>query len=111
MKNNRLKRHKRIRKSITGTQEKPRLSVFRSSKHIQIQLINDESNSTILGMSTVSLKETSTKSDKAKALGKKFAEALKDKKVESIVFDRGGYKYHGRVKAVADGLRENGIKF
>jgi large subunit ribosomal protein L18 len=111
MKNNRLKRHKRIRKSISGTLAKPRLSVFRSSKHIQVQLINDDSNTTLLGMGTVSIKETSTKTNKAKELGKQFAQALKSKKIEAIVFDRGGYKYHGRVKAVADGLRENGIKF
>lgn len=115
MSSNRIKRHKRIRKRIFGTDERPRMSVFRSSKNIQAQLIDDERRVTILGMSTVMFTgEKGTKSEKARKLGiymgKKILE-LENGKYKKIVFDRGGYKYHGRVKAFAEGLRESGLEF
>jgi large subunit ribosomal protein L18 len=110
---NRVKRHKRIRKSITGTANKPRVAVFRSNKHIQVQLIDDVAHKTLYGMSTESLDaKKANKVDQARELGVKFGELLsKDGKVTTVVFDRGGYKYHGRVKALAESLREKGLKF
>jgi len=112
MKNNRLKRHKRIRRKISGTTSLPRVAVFRSNKHLQVQLIDDTKNITLVGLSTASMKsEKGTKLEKAKKLGAEFGKLISGKKVETIVYDRGGYKYHGRVKAVAEGIRESGIKF
>lgn len=109
----RIHRHKRIRKKIFGTEIRPRLSVYRSNKNIQVQLINDEKQITILGMSTLSLKKQKmSKSESARVLGKEFGgRILKETGITTIVFDRGGYKYHGRVKALADGLRESGLLF
>lgn len=115
MASSRIKRHLRIRKKIAGTAEVPRVAVYRSAKHMQVQLVDDESGKTLLGMGTSALKSSkSTKSEKAKELGKKFAEAvlkLGKNKEAKVVFDRGGYRYHGRVKAFAESLRENGLKF
>jgi large subunit ribosomal protein L18 len=113
MLNKRIKRHKRIRGKISGTSEVPRLSVFRSNQHLSVQLIDDENKRTLLGMHTKSLKMTgSDKSTQAKELGNKFAKEIQRlKEVKSIKFDRGGYRYHGRVRALADSLRENGVKF
>lgn len=114
MANNRLKRHKRIRKKVSGTTSRPRLSVYRSNKYIQIQLVDDVLNMTILGMSTSNLDlKGKNKTDQAKELGIQFANKLSEakKKFDGIVFDRGGYRYHGRVKAVAEGLREAGLVF
>lgn len=114
MLNNRIKRHKRIRRHISGTDSRPRLCVFRSSKHTEIQLIDDESMKTIAGMKTPSLVSKSTKLELAKQLGLEFGKKvleLEKGKYTSIIFDRGGYQYHGRVKAVAEGLRESGLKF
>lgn len=112
---NRTKRHKRIRKNITGTAEKPRLAVFRSSKNLQAQLINDEEGRTIIGMSTVKLLDSKkNKVDEAKELGQQLGKAILDLengKYRQIVFDRGGFKYHGRIKALADSLREAGLEF
>jgi len=111
----RLKRHKRIRKNVHGTEARPRLSVYRSNKNLQVQLINDEDGLTILGMSTKNLeKAKGTKSEIAKTLGLEFGKkviSMEKGKYKSIVFDRGGYKYHGRVKAFAEGLRESGLEF
>jgi large subunit ribosomal protein L18 len=111
----RLKRHKRIRKKIFGSPEKPRLSVYRSSKHLQAQLINDVNRKTILGMSTIKIiSEKKTKIEEAKDLGLDFGKkilAVEKGRYSSIVFDRGGYRYHGRIKAFAEGLREAGLKF
>lgn len=105
-------RHKRIRARILGTTGRPRLCVFRSGKHIYAQLIDDEKNKTILAVSDLKFKENrGTKIEKAKKVGKLIAEKAKDLKIEKIVFDRGGYKYHGRVKAVAEGARDGGLKF
>jgi large subunit ribosomal protein L18 len=112
---NRQKRHKRIRRKISGTEAMPRLAVYRSNKHLEIQLINDDTRTTLVGMSTKSLKESkSTKTDKAIEISKLFAEkvkALENGKFTKIVFDRGGYMYHGRVKAIAETLRECGLIF
>lgn len=109
---NRLKRHKRIRRKIAGTLEKPRVSVYRSSKNVQVQFIDDVNSKTLFGMSTISLKATGKpKSEISKMLGKEIADAAKKLKIENVVFDRGGYKFHGRVKALAESLRENGLKF
>ena len=110
--NNRVKRHKRIRKKISGTALIPRMAVFRSNKNIEAQLIDDESNKTLIGLNTSSIEGKLNKTEKARSLGKNLGVQILDKvKVEKIVFDRGGYKYHGRVKALAEGLRESGIQF
>lgn len=111
----RIKRHKRIRQKITGTAEKPRISVYRSSKGLQAQLIIDSENKTLIGIRSSDLKDLKgTKSENAKVMGKEFGTkilGLEKGKYDKIVFDRGGYKYHGRIKAFAEGLRESGLKF
>ncbi|HEY6881082.1 MAG TPA: 50S ribosomal protein L18 [Polyangiales bacterium] len=111
----RLRRKRRIRKKVNGSAERPRVSVFRSSKHIYVQAIDDSKGVTLATVSTLStdLKSSldGTKSDDAKAVGTQLAKVLKDKGIESIVFDRNGYLYHGRVKALAEGAREAGLKF
>lgn len=112
---NRIKRHKRIRNKIRGDENRPRLSVYKSSKNIQAQLINDESGITLVGMSTTKILDPKkTKVDEAKELGASLAKAILalDKgKYKKIVFDRGGYKYHGRIRALAEALREGGLEF
>jgi large subunit ribosomal protein L18 len=111
----RVRIKKRIRKIITGTKEKPRLSVFRSNKHIYIQFINDDEGRTILSASSLNKeiadKKNITKTEQAKLVGKLTAEKSKTAKITSVVFDRNGYLYHGRVKALADAAREGGLKF
>lgn len=108
----RQRRHKRVRSRIFGTKDRPRLSVFRSSKHIYIQLIDDEKGKTIASASDSKLKKEKMKKIlKAKEVGKLIAKKAKEKKIAKIIFDRGGYKYHGRVKAIAEGAREGGLKF
>ncbi len=112
LKQSRVRRQKRIRAKINGTALKPRLSVHRSNKYTFAQAINDKKNETIASVSELDLKEKKgTKTDKAKSLGIVMAEKLKKKKIEELIFDRGSFKYHGRVKALAEGLREGGIKF
>lgn len=103
----------RIRKIVSGTAETPRLSVYRSNKEIYAQLIDDLSGTTIAAASTVGDKEAQKgpKVDRAAIVGKKIAELAKEKGVETVVFDRNGYLYHGRVKALAEAARENGLKF
>ena len=105
---------KRIRKVITGTKEKPRLSVFRSNKHIYAQFINDDEGRTMLSVSSlnkeIAEKKNITKTEQAKLVGKLTAEKSKAFKITSVVFDRNGYLYHGRVKALADAARESGLK-
>lgn len=108
--NRRKKIHRGIRNKITGTSETPRLSVFRSNKAIYGQLIDDVNGVTIASASSTG-KATGTKSDVAKAVGQELAEKAKAKNIEAVIFDRGGYLYHGRVKALADGAREGGLKF
>lgn len=101
--------HMRIRKKVRGTAERPRLSVFRSNVSIYCQLIDDLKGHTLAAASSRGC--TGTKSEQAAAVGKLIAEAAKAQGIQTIVFDRGGYRYHGRVKALADGAREGGLNF
>ena len=108
----RLKRRKRIRGKIVGTAERPRLSVFRSNKGIYAQLVDDASGTTLTAAASVQLDAgTGDKTAQATAVGQLLAERARARGVESVVFDRGGYLYHGRVKALADGAREGGLHF
>jgi len=107
----RKKRHNRIRSKINGTAARPRLVVFRSLNYTYAQLINDE-NGTVLGSSSdLKSKEKSSKVEKATKIGEEIAKVAKEKKIIEVLFDRNGYKYHGRVKAVAEGARSGGLKF
>lgn len=112
----RKRRHARVRKKISGTAERPRLCVFRSKRHIYAQLIDDETGRSICGVSTVSARfrqevgKGSTK-QAARAVGAMIAAKAKEADIEKVVFDRGGYKYHGRVRELAEGAREGGLKF
>jgi len=108
----RLRRHRRVRGKVAGTADRPRLVVFRSNKGISAQLVDDSSGKTLAGASWVALKTfKGNKTDQAAEVGKLLAAAGKEAGIESVVFDRGGYLYHGRVKALADGAREGGLKF
>jgi len=111
----RHRRKLRIRKKVNGTELKPRLVVFRSNMHIYAQLVDDETGATIVSSSTLTLTRggTTTKPnrDGATSVGKDIAEKAKAKNIEACVFDRNGYLYHGRIKALADGAREGGLKF
>ena len=108
----RLKRHRRIRGKISGTAERPRLSIFRSNKNIYAQLIDDVAGVTLASASTLDENVSdATKVEQAAAVGKAIAEAAKAKKVSTVVFDRSGYLYHGRIQALADAARENGLDF
>ena len=113
----RARRKKHIQQKVRGSDTRPRLIVFRSNKHIYAQLVDDINHRTIAGASTLcketldEIKKGSSKLAKAKIVGKHIAELAKQKKIETIVFDRAGYLYHGRVKALADGAREGGLKF
>jgi large subunit ribosomal protein L18 len=113
MKTRAERRQTRIRAKVQGTNQRPRLSVFRSNKHIYAQLIDDAKRETLTGASEVELKSADKikKTDKAKELGLLIAKKAAEKKVKTVVFDKGSYKYHGRVKAVAEGAREGGLKF
>lgn len=107
-------RHMRIRKRITGTAERPRLCVFRSNKHIYAQVVNDVDRATIVSASTLDEDFAVDKSwgtDAAREVGRLVAERAKEKGIADVVFDRGGYIYHGRVAAVADAAREAGLSF
>lgn len=111
----RAKRISRIRKKITGTDDRPRLRVFKSNKHIYAQLINDATGQTVASMSTVDktfeMGEEKGKIGAAKVVGLAIAERAKAAGVSQVVLDRGGYIYHGRVKALSEGAREGGLKF
>ncbi len=107
----RLKRHMRIRKKIHGTAERPRLSVYRSLKNMYAQLIDDENGVTIVSASSLKDDSYGGNVDAAKEVGKKLAEAAAAKGIKSVVFDRSGYLYHGRVAALAEGAREGGLEF
>jgi large subunit ribosomal protein L18 len=112
----RKRRHRRVRAKISGTAVRPRLNVFRSSEHIYAQVIDDEAGHTLVSASTVdaglrSDLDGKTKKEQATLVGKTVAERAKATGIETIVFDRGGYLYHGRIKALADGAREGGLKF
>jgi large subunit ribosomal protein L18 len=104
-----VRRHVRVRAKVVGTAERPRLVVFRSDKHIYAQLVNDDAQRTLMSVSDNKL--TGKKSEKSTAVGKLIAEKAKAAGISKVVFDRGGYRYHGRVKAVADGAREGGLEF
>jgi len=107
----RQKRKSSIRKKISGTSSIPRLVVHRSNKNISAQIIDDSISKTLLGSNSFSLKEKGTKVSKAISFGKSFGTNAKSLKIEKVVFDRAGYKYHGRVKAFADAVREAGVQF
>jgi len=114
----RRRRHRRIRKRINGTATTPRLAVFRSLKHMQGQIIDDSAGRTLVGFSTVGAdfgaldtEKEGTKAAQARAAGKRLAAKAVEQGIESVVFDRGGYQYHGRVQAFAEGAREGGLKF
>lgn len=109
-KEKRIKRHRRIRSRVSGTAKKPRLCVFRSNQHIYAQLIDDEKAKTIASVSDLDAKK-GAKSDKAKETGKLIAQKAAEKKIVNVVFDRSGFPYHGRIKALAEGAREGGLKF
>jgi large subunit ribosomal protein L18 len=108
----RLRRRRRVRAKVRGTAERPRLSVFRSNRGIQAQVIDDVSGHTMAAVNWTEgdLKELKSM-DQAKRAGELLAERAKAAGVETVVFDRGGYRYHGRVKALADGARESGLRF
>ena len=111
----RAKRHLRLRKKISGTQQRPRMSVFTSDKHVYVQFINDDTGQTITAMSTLDkeAREANIKGnvEGATTIGRLAAERAKAAGIESVVFDRGGFNFHGRVKAVADAAREVGLQF
>lgn len=112
----RIRRHRRVRKKVVGTPERPRLCVFRSLKHIYAQIIDDTSNRTLVSASSVerTFRETGKSGgnvEGAALVGKIIAKRALEKGIKKVVFDRGGYLYHGRVKALADGAREGGLDF
>ncbi|MCY4321001.1 MAG: 50S ribosomal protein L18 [Bdellovibrionaceae bacterium] len=107
----RLRNKARIRKKIFGTKEKPRLNIFRSGKHIYAQLIDDSNQVTIKSYSSLNLKEKLSSMEKAKKVGESIGKQALDKKIKQVIFDRGGFVYHGRVKALAEGARFAGLKF
>ncbi|MEK7510470.1 MAG: 50S ribosomal protein L18 [Patescibacteria group bacterium] len=110
IKQKRERRHRRIRAKISGTSGRPRLMVFRSNKHLWVQLVDDENGSTLASVSDLKMKRDK-KMEIAKTLGLEIAKTAKAKNITKVVFDRGGYKYHGNVKAVAEGAREGGLIF
>jgi large subunit ribosomal protein L18 len=109
----RLRRHRRVRGKVSGTSERPRLVVFRSNKGISAQLVDDLSGKTLAGASWVGLKKSfkGSKTEQAAEVGKLLAAAAQKAGIEGVVFDRAGYLYHGRVKALAEGAREGGLDF
>src|SRR5579862_9511322 len=112
----RLKRHRRIRYKVKGTAERPRLNIFRSSKHIYAQLIDDDAAHTLAAASTVESDfrgggKSGANIDAAKVVGALIAERAKEKSITRVVFDRGGFQYHGRVQQLADAAREGGLEF
>jgi len=106
----RYRRHLRVRKKVHGSADRPRLVIFRSDKHIYAQLVDDVAGRTLATASSLKLSE-GKKAEKAAEVGKQLAAAGKQAGITSVVFDRAGYRYHGRVKAVADGAREGGLEF
>ena len=106
----RFKRHLRVRNKVAGTAERPRLVVFRSLKHIYAQLVDDDARRTLATVSDLGIEE-GKKGERASHVGKLIAERAKSAGITRVVFDRAGYRYHGRIKAVADGAREGGLEF
>lgn len=115
--NSRLRSKTKIRKNISGTPEKPRLSVFRSLDNVYAQIIDDTSGNTLIAASSLSkeladdIKKAKGKIAKSKIVGNLVAQKAKEKNITTVVFDRNGYRYHGRIQAIADGAREGGLKF
>ena len=109
----RERRHRRVRAKVQGSKERPRLSIFRSNRFIWAQLIDDVEGRTLASASSKSLGKgkKSKGTDQAEEVGKLIAKSAKEKKIEKVVFDRGGYKYHGLIKAFAEGARKGGLKF
>ncbi len=112
----RLRRHRRVRKHVVGTPEQPRLNVFRSLRHIYAQVIDDGQEHTLVSASTIDPEVEAqirglAKTEQARVVGKVLAERALSQGIKKVVFDRGGYKYHGRVKALADAAREGGLEF
>jgi len=108
------KRKKAVRAKIFGTHDRPRMSVFRSNRELYVQLVDDIKGKTLIGLTSKGLKEAKgvkTKVDTARLMGVKIAKLAKSKKISKVVFDRGGFKYHGRIKALAEGAREGGLIF
>ena len=107
-----IKRHKRVRAKIIGTANRPRLCVFRSNRHIVAQLIDDAKRETLMTASDLNLKtKGKPKVEVARLVGELIGKEAKEKKIAEVIFDRGGYKYHGRIKALAEGARAGGLKF
>jgi large subunit ribosomal protein L18 len=115
--NTRKRRHARVRAKVNGTAQRPRLNVFRSSAHIYVQVIDDKEGHTIVAASDIEpavkelIGEGASKTARAATVGKLIAERAKEAGIQAVVFDRGGFLYHGRIKAVADGAREGGLEF
>lgn len=112
----RLRRHQRVRRHVVGTSERPRLNIFRSLRHVYAQVIDDSQGCTLVSASTVDSEvapqiEGLTKAEQARIVGKVLAQRALEHDIKKVVFDRGGYKYHGRVKALADAAREGGLEF
>ncbi|WP_343034632.1 50S ribosomal protein L18 [Lentilactobacillus kribbianus] len=108
---NRQRRHNRVRNKISGTAERPRLNVYRSNKNIYAQVIDDVAGVTLVSASTLDSAISGTKTEQAVSVGKLVAERAAAKNIKNVVFDRGGYIYHGRVQALAESARENGLEF
>jgi large subunit ribosomal protein L18 len=106
----RVRRHARGRKKVTGTAERPRLAVYRSNRHIYVQLIDDRAAATLVSASDAEVGDGKGKTDRAKAVGTLIADRAKGAGIDRVVFDRGGRQFHGRVAAVAEGAREGGLK-
>ena len=107
----RIKRHRKIRQNLSGTETAPRLCVFRSNSAIYAQIIDDTKGITLVSSSSLELKIKNNNLEAAAAVGKDIAEKAKKAKIKTVVFDRGGYIYHGRVNALAEAARENGLEF
>ncbi len=112
----RLRRHRRVRKRVVGTPERPRVNVFRSLRHIYAQVIDDSQGHTLVSASTIDPEvaarlEGLTKVEQARVVGEVLAKRALDRGIKQVVFDRGGYQYHGRVKALAEAAREGGLEF
>ena len=107
----RKRRHLRVRKTVTGTAERPRLVIRRSLKHIYAQLVDDVAQRTLLTVTSGAVEGEGKKTEKSAEVGRQVAARAKEAGITKVVFDRAGYKYHGRVKAVADGAREGGLEF
>ena len=108
----RIRRHKRVREKISGTDKCPRIVVFKSNKYIEVQAIDDVKGNTLASLTTKTLKlKNGSNVEAAKKLGEEFAKICKEKKISKAVYDRGGYLYHGIVEVLANTLRENGLKF